>query len=63
MPIYKIKRLQTQYPVEVTGRPAKEGDVANIDYVGTKDGEAFLGGTGEGYDLTLGYQPFIYLVS
>lgn len=55
----ELKRLQAQYPVEITGRPAKEGDVANIDYVGTKDGEAFLGGTGEGYDLTLGSGTFI----
>ncbi len=55
----ELKRLQTQYPVEVTGRPAKEGDVANIDYVGTRDGEAFLGGTGEGYDLVLGSNTFI----
>jgi len=55
----ELKRLQTQYPVEVTGRPAKEGDVANIDYVGTRDGEAFLGGTGEGYDLVLGSSTFI----
>lgn len=55
----ELERLQAQYPAEVTGRPAKEGDVANIDYVGTRDGEAFLGGTGEGYDLTLGSGTFI----
>lgn len=55
----ELERLQAQYPAEVTGRPAREGDVANIDYVGTRDGEAFLGGTGEGYDLTLGSGTFI----
>lgn len=38
---------------------AIEGDTVNIDYVGTKDGEAFDGGTAEGYDLTLGSGSFI----
>lgn len=45
--------------VEVTDRPAQEGDVVNIDYVGLKDGVAFDGGTAEGYDLTLGSGTFI----
>ena len=31
-----------------------DGDIVNIDYKGTKDGEAFDGGTAEGQDLTLG---------
>lgn len=35
------------------------GDVANIDYVGTKDGVAFDGGTAEGFDLTIGSGQFI----
>lgn len=43
---------------EVTGRAAKMGDVVNIDYVGTKDGVAFDGGTGN-YDLELGSGSFI----
>lgn len=37
---------------------AQEGDTLQIDYVGTKDGEAFTGGTGS-YDLTLGSGAFI----
>ncbi len=45
--------------IEITDRPAKEGDVVNIDYVGMKDGEAFDGGTAEGYDLELGSGAFI----
>lgn len=45
--------------VEITGRAAKEGDVVNIDFVGMKDGEAFEGGTLEGYDLELGSHTFI----
>lgn len=43
----------------VEDRPAKEGDVANIDYEGFKDGEAFEGGKAEGYDLKLGSKSFI----
>jgi trigger factor len=35
-------------------RTAVEGDKVNIDYLGTKDGEAFDGGTAEGSDLELG---------
>lgn len=55
----EIEYLCSLYPAEITGRPAKEGDVANIDYVGMKDGEAFVGGTAGGYDLTLGSGQFI----
>ena len=40
--------------IEITDRPAQEGDTVNIDYVGMKDGVAFDGGTAEGYDLELG---------
>lgn len=35
-------------------RAAQTGDQANIDYVGTKGGEAFAGGSAEGTDLVLG---------
>lgn len=40
-------------------RAAKDGDEATIDFVGKKDGVAFDGGTGTGYDLTLGSNSFI----
>lgn len=39
---------------EVAERAAAEGDKVNIDYAGTRDGEAFDGGSGEGTDLELG---------
>ncbi|MEE0220623.1 MAG: trigger factor, partial [Lachnospiraceae bacterium] len=55
----ELEILKGQYPAEVTGRAARLGDVANIDYVGTKDGEAFSGGTAEGFDLALGSGTFI----
>ena len=37
----------------------QEGDIANIDYEGKKDGVAFDGGTAQGYDLTIGSGSFI----
>lgn len=37
----------------------QDGDIANIDYVGKKDGVAFDGGTAQGYDLTIGSHSFI----
>ncbi|GAB5449884.1 MAG: trigger factor [Halioglobus sp.] len=39
---------------EVVERAAKEGDRVNIDYEGTKEGEAFDGGSAQGSDLELG---------
>jgi trigger factor len=39
---------------EEVERAAAEGDKVNIDYSGTKDGEAFDGGSAEGSDLELG---------
>lgn len=45
---------------EVTDRDiVKKGDTVNIDYVGTKDGVAFEGGTAEGCDLEIGSGQFI----
>lgn len=44
---------------EITDRAVKDGDTVNIDYVGTKDGEAFDGGTAEGSDLVIGSNSFI----
>ncbi len=40
-------------------RAVQTGDQVNIDYVGTKDGVAFDGGTANGYDLTIGSHQFI----
>ena len=44
---------------EVTDRAAQEGDTVTIDYEGFKDGVAFEGGKGEGYNLKLGSKSFI----
>ena len=45
--------------IEVTYRPAKNGDTANIDYEGFADGVAFEGGKAEKQDLKLGSNTFI----
>ncbi|MBQ9713927.1 MAG: trigger factor [Clostridia bacterium] len=45
--------------VEVTDRAAANGDIVNIDFVGTVDGVKFEGGEAEGFDLTLGSGQFI----
>lgn len=44
---------------ELTEGTVQEGDIANIDYVGKLDGEAFDGGTAKGYDLEIGSGTFI----
>ena len=46
-------------PLPCDHEVAELGDIANIDYVGKKDGVAFDGGTANGYDLTLGSGQFI----
>ncbi len=43
----------------ITNRAVAEGDTANIDYVGKKEGVAFEGGTANGYNLTIGSGRFI----
>ena len=45
--------------VDVTDRAAQNGDIVNIDFVGTFDGVKFDGGEAEGFDLTLGSGQFI----
>lgn len=57
----RIQSILTANPeyIEVTGRPAQNGDIVDIDYVGMKDGEAFEGGTSAGYKLELGSNTFI----
>lgn len=47
------------YYVRKTSGTVADGDTANIDYVGKKDGVAFSGGTANGYDLKIGSNSFI----
>ena len=44
---------------KVKSGKVENGDIANIDYKGTKDGVAFDGGTSAGYDLEIGSGQFI----
>ena len=46
--------------IEVTeARPAVDGDILTIDFVGSVDGEEFPGGQADAYDLELGAGSFI----
>ena len=57
----EIARVQDRNArkVQVTDRAAVNGDIVNIDFVGTVDGVKFDGGEAEGFDLTLGSGQFI----
>lgn len=55
---YIQSNILPDYTEEVTG-PIQNGDTANIDYEGKKDGVAFDGGTSQGYDLKIGSGSFI----
>ena len=50
----RIAAQQKQYQDAQEGHPAIEGDLVVMDYVGTVDGVAFDGGTGEGMSIELG---------
>lgn len=58
----RIDSFVDSHPVytEVTDRDdVREGDTVNIDYTGYMDGEAFVGGSGKGTNLTIGSGEFI----
>ncbi len=45
--------------IVVEDRPVKDGDMTKLDFEGFVDGEAFEGGKGEDYPLTIGSGAFI----
>ena len=51
--------LREAKTVDVKDRACKNGDVVNIDFAGSVDGELFAGGSMEHYDLELGSGSFI----
>ena len=56
----EIKSVRTRNArIEKADRPAKDGDIAVIDFEGFVDGVAFPGGKGENYELELGSGQFI----
>ena len=54
----KVKE-QNSRTVTVEDRAVKDGDMTTIDFEGFVDGEAFEGGKGEDYPLTIGSHSFI----
>ena len=52
-------REQNARTIEVTDRAAQMNDIVTIDFEGFMDGEAFEGGKGTDYPLTLGSHSFI----
>ncbi len=57
----ELKRLQEQNSrlVAVDDRAAQNGDIVNISFDGSVDGNHFDGGKSDNYDLTLGSHTFI----
>ena len=55
----RIKEELQNKAEEVTEGSVQNGDVVTINYVGTKDGVAFDGGTANNYELTIGSGTFI----
>lgn len=55
--IESLRKNQASW--EDVEREAQDGDRVNIDFVGTKDGEAFEGGSAEGHNLVLGSNSMI----
>ena len=57
----KIKALQEKQDrfIDVAGREAKMGDLVNIDFSGSVDGEKFEGGTAKDFEIELGSHTFI----
>ncbi len=54
-----INSLADTEPVDDENAVVEEGDIANIAYEGTIDGETFDGGSSDSYDLTIGSGLFI----
>lgn len=52
-------REQNSRMIPVEDRPVADGDITTIDFEGFVDGEAFEGGKGENYPLTIGSHSFI----
>ncbi len=56
----ELNRMQERNARQVSvERPAKKGDIVNLDFEGFVDGVAFEGGKGEKFDLELGSGMFI----
>ena len=56
--IERIRERNARF-VEITDRPVKEGDLVNLDFSGSVNGEKFEGGTAKDQELTIGSKTFI----
>ena len=57
---HEIKHMREDYKeIVIKDGKIESGDIAVIDFEGFKDGEAFDGGKGENYSLTIGSNTFI----
>ena len=54
-----MAREQNSRTIDITDRAAENNDIVTIDFEGFIDGEAFEGGKGTDYPLTLGSHSFI----
>jgi len=55
----KKEQEKNSRAVDVDDRPVASGDMVKLDFEGFMDGEAFEGGKGTDYDLTIGSGAFI----
>lgn len=55
----KKEQEKNSRAVDVDDRPVASGDMIKLDFEGFVDGEAFEGGKGTDYDLTIGSDAFI----
>lgn len=53
------ERKNNAREITIDDRAIQDGDIATIDFEGFSEGEAFEGGKGEDYDLTIGSHSFI----
>lgn len=56
---YFTEKVSSILVAKIESGKVQDGDSANIDYVGKKDGVAFDGGTDKGYNLVIGSDSFI----
>lgn len=56
---YIQNMLQNNKEKNEVDRAVEDGDIADIKYVGKKDGEAFDGGSSDSYELAIGSNTFI----
>lgn len=57
--LQNVAKSRQKFEAPAEARPAQDGDQVIIDFVGRIDGEAFEGGSAEGFPLTLGSKSMV----